>query len=140
MSSSIFSHGIRFLRWIEVDRAVAYSILEKVWRFPAGLITLLLISSYLTPEIQGFYFTFISVLDLQGLIELGFSLVITPFASHEWVHLGWDGKGRISGDKKPLSRLISLGRLVFKWYFIAGILFFGDSINIWEMEKGTEKK
>jgi O-antigen/teichoic acid export membrane protein len=123
MSPPIFSHGIRFLRWLEVDRAVAYSILEKVWRFPAGLITLLLISSYLTPEVQGFYFTFISVLALQGLIELGFSLVITPFASHEWVHLGWDGKGLIAGEEKPLSRLISLGRLVFKWYLIAGILF-----------------
>jgi len=123
MSSYFFSQGIRFLRWVEVDRAVAYAILEKVWRFPAGLITLLLISSYLTPEIQGFYFTFISVLALQGLIELGFSLVITPFASHEWVHLGWDGKGLISGEKKPLSRLISLGRLVFKFYLVAGILF-----------------
>ena len=123
MFSNLISLGIRFLRWIEVDRAVAYSIIEKLWKLLAGLITLFLVSFYLTPETQGFYFTFISVLALQALIELGFSLVITPFASHEWVHLSWDGRGHIKGDKTPLSRLISLGRLVFKWYLVGSAFF-----------------
>ncbi len=118
LNSSVF----QFLKWIGVDRAVAYFILDKVWRLFAGLTTMLMISHFLSPEAQGFYFTFISLLALQAFVELGFSLVITPFASHEWVSLSWDGKGSIRGEEKALSRLVSLGQLVVKWYVCASLL------------------
>ena len=113
----------RFLSWLEIDHAVTYSVFEKLWRLFAGLTTVILISLYISPQIQGYYFTFISVLALQALLELGFSVVIVPFASHEWINLNWDGKGLIQGEKKSLSRLISLGHLLFKWYLVGSLLF-----------------
>ena len=101
-------------KWFGVDRAIAYALLSKLWLLFAGPITLYLISLYLTPEMQGFYYTFLSLVALQVFIELGFYVVITQFASHEWAHLSFDDSGSIIGDPAALSRLVSLGRLVFK--------------------------
>jgi O-antigen/teichoic acid export membrane protein len=114
---------IKLLRWMEVDRAVAFAVLAKVWGLFAGPVTLFLISIYLSPEMQGFYYTFLSLIALQSFVELGFSIVITQFASHEWANLEMDRERRIKGDLPALSRLISLGRLVFKWYAGASAIF-----------------
>jgi O-antigen/teichoic acid export membrane protein len=113
----------RILKWLEVDRAIAYAVLSKVWSFLAGPVTLLLISFYLSPEVQGFYYTFLSLLALQSFVELGFYIVVTQFASHEWAHLSLNEEGGISGEENSLSRLISLGRLIFKWYAGASAVF-----------------
>lgn len=87
----------------------------------AGLITTLLIASYFSPELQGFYYTFNSVLAFQVFAELGLGVVLTSFASHEWSSLSIDANGRISGDESALSRLTSLGRFAFRWYMVAGV-------------------
>jgi O-antigen/teichoic acid export membrane protein len=114
---------IKLLRWMEVDRAVAFAVLAKVWGLFAGPVTLYLISIYLSPEMQGFYYTFLSLIALQSFVELGLYIVITQFASHEWANLELDQERRIKGDLPALSRLISLGRLVFKWYAGASAIF-----------------
>jgi O-antigen/teichoic acid export membrane protein len=114
---------IKLLKWLEVDRAVMFAVLSKVWSLFAAPITLLLISFYLKPEVQGIYYTFLSLIALQSFIELGFCIVITQFASHEWASLKLDSTGFISGDEHARMRLISLGRLVFKWYAGMSLIF-----------------
>ena len=114
---------IKLLKWLEVDRAVMFAVLSKVWSLFAAPITLLLISLYLKPEVQGLYYTFLSLVAMQSFVELGFCIVITQFASHEWARLYLDDSGFISGDERARQRLISLGRLVFKWYACASIIF-----------------
>ena len=113
----------KFLKATSVDQAVKFALLSKIWLLFSGPITLYLISLYLTPIIQGFYYTFLSLIALQVFMELGFYLVITQFASHEWANLDIDDSGSIIGNPSSLSRLISLGRLVFKWYAVASGLF-----------------
>ena len=114
---------IKLLKWLEVDRAVMFAVLSKVWSLFAAPITLLLISLYLKPEVQGLYYTFLSLVAMQSFVELGFCIVITQFASHEWAGLYLDDSGFISGDERARQRLISLGRLGFKWYACASIIF-----------------
>ena len=114
---------LKLLRWIAVDRAVAYALFGKLWLLFAGPVTLYLISLFLSPATQGYYYTFLSLVALQVFIELGFYVVITQFASHEWSDLSLDESGSIIGDPISLSRLISLGRLVFKWYALASLIF-----------------
>jgi hypothetical protein len=97
--------------------------LTRAWQLLAGPITLLLVARHFTPELQGFYYTFASLLALQSFVELGFYLVIINVASHEWAHLRLDRAGHIVGAPDVLSRLVSLGRLIFKWYAIIGIIF-----------------
>jgi hypothetical protein len=112
-----------WFRRAEIDRAVALSILARGWQVLAGPLTLYLIARTLSPATQGFYYTFASLIALQSFVELGFSAVIVNVASHEWASLGLDEHGRISGAPEALSRLVSLGRLVFKWYAAASALF-----------------
>ncbi len=112
-----------WLRRVEVDRAVFFGVLSRLWQLLAGPITLLLIARHMTPASQGFYYTFASLLALQTFLELGFHLVITNFASHEWARLRLDEKGTIAGDHEALSRLVSLGRIAFRWYAVASAVF-----------------
>ncbi len=100
-----------------------FAVFSKVWSLFAAPITLLLIAQFLAPEVQGFYYTFLSLIALQSFVGLGFSIVITQFASHEWANLSLDDAGYISGDEKARLRLISLGRFVFKWYAWASAIF-----------------
>ncbi len=119
-----------FARRVEMDRAVLYAILARTWGFAAGPASALLIAAKFTPTIQGFYYTFGSILALQTFAELGIGFAITQFASHEWVKLRIGENKRIEGDPNSLSRLASLAQIAIKWYSIAaGIVIVGLSIG-----------
>jgi len=108
------------LRWTGADRAVAYGVMTRVWSLASAPVSLLMIASYFTRELQGYYYTFRSLLALQVFIELGLGQVILQFASHEWSKLRLDERGEIVGDPDAVSRLVSLGRFAFKWYAVGG--------------------
>ena len=95
----------RFLRWAGVDRPIALSISARMWGLISGPVTMLLIAARFSKEVQGYYFTFSSLLALQVFLELGLGQVIVQFASHEWSHLGLDSTGRIAGSPAAMSRL-----------------------------------
>ena len=111
------------VRYLGLNRAVVFSLLHKSWQAGAGLLGLVLIGLYFAPEVQGFYYTFASLVALQSFVELGLYLVISNAASHEWSRLRLAADGGIDGDPQALSRLVSLGRFVFKWYAVAALLF-----------------
>lgn len=113
----------RWLRWAEVDRAVAFGISRTVWLSFSGLLTMFLVAIYFTPEIQGYYYTFNSLIAMQVFLELGLSQVIIQFASHEWSKLSLNKDRAIVGDHEARSRLISLGHMTFLWFIIAALLF-----------------
>jgi hypothetical protein len=113
-------HDLR--RWAGIDRPVFLSVCGRAWTFLSGPITIYLITLFFTPELQGYYYTFGSVVALQALLELGFSQCIVQFASHEFVRLRFSPGGRIEGEEAAKSRLISLGRLAVKWYAVMAVL------------------
>ncbi len=126
----------RLLGGLEADRAVIYAVSARAWQFLAGPVTMVLIARYFSKDVQGYYYTFASLLALQTFVELGLHNVIINLASHEWAKLELDPFGTIRGDGDALSRLVGLGRFIFKWYaaafalFVvgvgtAGVLFFG---------------
>jgi O-antigen/teichoic acid export membrane protein len=131
----------------EVDRAVFFAILARGWGFVVGPISALLIATRFTPEIQGYYYSFASLLALQTFAELSLSVVIVQFASHEWSNLELNKKGFIVGKTDSFSRLVSLAHIATKWYITASILlvlllgiggyiFFSHSPNVtvdWKM-------
>ncbi len=111
-----------FLRKIEVDRAVLFGLLTRVWQMFAVPVTVFLIATRFIPELQGYYYTFESLLKLQIFVELGLGIVITQFASHEWSKLRLDKTGQIVGEASALSRLVSLARIAVRWYFVGSII------------------
>lgn len=105
-----------------IDRAVFYAITGKIWSMGAGLVTSVLIATFFSAEIQGYYYTFVSVLALQVFAELGLGVVISAYASHEWAKLSLNTLGQVVGDENVKSRLTSLGRFALKWYLVAGVI------------------
>ncbi len=106
----------KFLHKIDVDRPVFFGLLLRAWSLLSGPITLLLIVQSFSPILQGYYYTFSTLLALQIFVELGLGTVLQQFASHEWSYLQLDDNRKISGDEAALSRLTSLAQLAMKWY------------------------
>ena len=113
---------IETFKRFEVDRAVSFGLLTRAWGLCAGPITAILIASHFSPEIQGYYYTFATILALQVFVELGLGTVLVQFASHEWSRLNLDESGHIVGDMDSLSRLVSIANIGFQWFLIGGIL------------------
>lgn len=120
-SSSIrMLHRIR--RACGVDRAVAFTVLARTWSSLAGLVTVALISKFLTPAAQGYYYTFVSLVALQIIFELGFSFVILQLATHECAYLTIGDNGVVQGDSRAHARLASVFQKAFRWYSTAAVL------------------
>jgi len=119
---SVLRALLEFSKAPEIDRAVLFAILGKTWSMGAGLVTTLLIAVFFSPELQGYYYTFGSVLAFQVFAELGLGTVLISYASHEWAKLRLDRDGRVAGDRDALSRLTSLGRFALGWYLVAAVV------------------
>jgi len=128
------------LHKVGVDRAVLLGILARLWNVIAAPVSLLFIAYKFSPQLQGYYYTFYSVIAFQFLLELGLSHIIIQFTSHEWSGLSLDKTGKIIGEQKALSRMQSLAQIFFRWYYITSIIltlsliiggyfFFSRSIN-----------
>jgi hypothetical protein len=114
------------MRWRSIaglDFHVLATLVYRVWTVMAGAVTLLILPLWLTATLQGYYYTFASLLALQVFFELGFNQVIVQLVSHEFAHLTLHPNGEISGDEFHLGRLTSLLVLMRRWYAISAFLF-----------------
>jgi len=123
---------LEFLKKIGVDKAIFFVLLHRGAGSLSSFITLLLITHYLTPVEQGYYYTFASILGLQVIFELGFGSVLIQFVSHEMVGVKIT-KDTITGNKENLSRLYYMISLAMKWYLVvsAGVLFVVSPLGYW---------
>ncbi len=112
----------RLARSLGVDRAIAFTVLARGWSSLAGIGTLTLIARFLSPAEQGFYYTFYSLVAMQIVFELGFSVVILQTASHEAAHLHIAPDGTVTGPAEPHSRLASVLQKSVRWYTVAAVL------------------
>jgi len=110
------------LGFLGFDRAVSFGILARVWSLFAGPITIMILATGFSPEQQGYYYTFASLLALQAFFDLGLMFVIAQFASHEFVHLSWGTNGSITGDPIALGRITDLLRKTVLWFGVASLL------------------
>jgi len=119
-----------------LDRAISFSVLERLWLVLSGPISILMLTRFLSRQEQGFYYTFSNLLGLQTFLELGLGYVIFQFTSHEKARLEWNGRGLLEGDPSAKTRLSLLLRLAMVWYLgiavlaacvllPAGLFFFG---------------
>ena len=92
----------RLLNRMEVDRAVFYAISARGWQLLAGPVTMLLITLHFTPDVQGYFYLFASLMALQTFVELGLQTIIINVSSHEWSRLRLDEQGFVTGDATAL--------------------------------------
>lgn len=107
-----------------MDKAIAYTSGNGVISAAIGVFSVLLYATCLSKEEQGYYYTFGSVLAIQGFFELGFTGIMTQFVAHEHAHLTWDVEGiGLEGESRYRSRLASLLHICVKWYALVAVLF-----------------
>jgi hypothetical protein len=104
-----------------ITRALVYTVLGRTWSVLAGPVSLMFVGRFLSKDEQGFYYTFWSVLGLWVFFDLGLSLIIVQFASHERASFRIVD-GRITGEQRARQRLASLFHLALRWYGWAGVL------------------
>ena len=97
-----------------IDKAIFFTLLGRGLQIVTALFTVLFVAKYLSPEEQGYYYTFSSIIAIQVFFELGLTNIITQFVAHEMSHLLFNGNELI-GDERFKSRLSSLLRFCAKW-------------------------
>lgn len=105
-----------------LDKAVSVTLLARTWSIFGGLGTLFFITRYLSPELQGYYYTFSSLIALHVFVELGLNYAILQFASHEMARLQWTADGTVNGHAEAKRRLQSLMQFAFSWFGVAALL------------------
>jgi hypothetical protein len=102
-----------------LDGAVAFTSLARTVSIAGSTVTVLLIARFLSPIEQGYYYTLLSLVALQMVFELGFSVVVQQLAAHECIYLELYGDGSVSGDPAAHARLASALQLSVRWYSVA---------------------
>ena len=118
--------GLKFFitQKLGVDKAIFYTLLSRGLSISTALFTVFFIAKNLSPEEQGFYYTFGSIVALQVFFELGLTGIITQFVAHEASHLKLNSEFKMEGDELYRSRLSSLLKFCAKWYLVVAALVF----------------
>jgi hypothetical protein len=104
-----------------IDSAIINVVTARLWSLLAGPLSIFLIAHRLSPQEQGFYYTFNSVMGATVFLELGLIYVVLQFAAHEMVGLRWEGE-RVEGEAMNRARLGDLLRKSVRWYSVASTL------------------
>ncbi|MGH8046036.1 MAG: hypothetical protein ACREKL_02210, partial [Chthoniobacterales bacterium] len=83
---------------VGINRAIGYNMVGQAFSVIAGPINMVMIARYFTPDMQGYYYTFNSLLGLQAFLEMGILQSIFQFTAHEYSKLSFSGDGRMGGD------------------------------------------
>ena len=105
-----------------IDAAVFYTLMGRIMQIGTAVCTVLFIGKYLSPEEQGFYYTFGSLAAIQVFFELGLTSIVTQFVAHESSGIVCLENGLYDGDAYHKSRLSSLLHFCVKWYAIFAVI------------------
>lgn len=97
----------------------------KLTTIATGTITIVILSFMVSPELRGFYYTFMNIIAARAFLELGIGYSITQFVSHEKKNLKWHKHGRgeiLDGDKQSLANVRALFLMIIKWQTLAAII------------------
>lgn len=97
---------------------------NQLWRLFSGPALLILVPLYLSPEAQGYWYTFISMAALAIFADMGFSAALLIFASHEFAHLEFNNKKILSGPADNIKRLATLFSFAIRWACAMAVVVF----------------
>lgn len=104
------------------DRNVITVLIYRVWVIFAGIITIFSIPRFLSINEQGYYYTFLSVVALQVLFDLGLSQTVTQVTSHEFAHIELMGSYDVRSNAH-IGKLAYIKSAVTRWYHWVGGAF-----------------
>ena len=95
------------------DRGEITVLAARIATFGVGPLTVLAIGTFFTPTLQGYYFSFTSIIAGSQLFEAGIATAVIQIAAHEMGRLRSDGD---SADSPALQRLAAVLRFSVRWY------------------------
>lgn len=98
------------------------SVTSKLIHLSSHAFTLLLITNIFTPEEQGLFFLFQSLIALQIFVELGMGNVIQNFASHEAQKLRSSKNPKLTEAQSASDQLAYIFKIGLIWFFCGGFL------------------
>jgi hypothetical protein len=104
-----------------MSRELTLILSMRVWQAGAGLVTTLLAVHFLSPETQGWYYSFLSVASLYTLFDLGLSTVLVQVSAHAFVGLRWLDNRRVAGAGADYFH--ALVNRAARWYAICAVAF-----------------
>lgn len=109
---------------IGIDIDVFNTLMLRTWTIIAGAVTVFVVPAFLSPELQGYYFTFASIIAMQIFFELGLNHVLVQITAHSAAHLHRDEHNQFLGDIKWRVRIAQLIRLSRNWNAAMGSVYF----------------
>nr|WP_297383160.1 hypothetical protein [uncultured Roseateles sp.] len=92
--------------------AVKTTVVYRAWQLLSGLLGLFFVTGFYSAEIQGYYFTFVSLLTIQTVFELGITYVITTVTAHEMASSTWTPADKLPPPADLAARLSALFHVV----------------------------
>jgi len=111
---------------------------QRLWQALSGLITIILITKFLSPSDQGWFYTFSSFAALYILFDLGLSTTLIQISSHLFARAQWGSNGLPNGIgskniicfiRQSISIYLKKTFLFFIVILPLGILFFTGHSN-----------
>lgn len=110
-----------------IDRSVAFAVALRIWQFLAGGVSLWFVAQFFSPELQGFYYMFSSLLGIQTFFDLGLTGVLMFVASHEWAAARDESHAASRTARQRLGELVIRSR---RWYALCGVAFAGTAAGV----------
>ena len=105
-----------------ITKDVLHTGFTNVLRLFSAPLLIILISHFLTKEMQGYWYSFISLSALSVFADLGFTSIVMQFAAHEYAFINFDKYMRFQGNQIYINRISSLFKFVLKFSIKAVII------------------
>lgn len=119
---SSISPNIFLLLGLEAD--ALYSLMYRSWTLLAGAALVLVLPFWLTPEEQGLFFVFYSMIGLQVFFELGLNQIVLQRLSACFGELSLNGSGCLDGSESRVIEFYSIIESAKSWYRNISVMFF----------------
>lgn len=111
------THGYR-------DDAVFYTALSRLTTIGLGPLIVIAVGAFLDSEQQGVYYVFGSLLQLRGLIDLGFSQSAQQLLANRFGNLSFDADQGVKGEPGAKSQFLNLAKFTTVGYMVIGLITF----------------
>lgn len=101
-----------------------FTTINQLWRIISGPLILIFIPLFLSPETQGYWFTFSSISALAIFADLGFTNIVLQFSAHEFAYLTFTNNYTASGSEIHLKKLSSFFKFSVKWALMMSVVTF----------------
>lgn len=111
------------MNFLGMDKALFYSLLSRGWQLAAGVVTLFLVVHCMQPVLQGFFYTFRSLLNIELFFELGLSLVILQTTSRFFTIGSEQAHKDLLSCVSDKPNFLAFVKKTVYWYAIAVLIF-----------------